>query len=73
MAHVDFLNKRICDLREQVCLEQSYRQDIIRSAALLANALQDIYNDVGNIPEVRRRFDDVVDIVSEYSGLEDVE
>lgn len=43
--------------------------EIETEATKLANALQDIYNDVGNIPEVRLRFDSVSSLVSEYKDL----
>ena len=47
------------------------RCDADAAATKLASALKDIYNDVGNIPEVRLRFDEVADIVAEYAGKDD--
>ena len=59
--------------REKLALEVSHRMDVTRAAAKLANALQDIYNDVGELPEVKARFESVYSYVSEYSGLENVD
>lgn len=48
----------------------SERDDVKRAAARLANALKDIFNDVGELPEVRARFESVYRDVSHYAGLE---
>lgn len=48
----------------------SERDDVKRAAARLANALKDIFNDVGELPEVRERFENVYRDVSHYAGLE---
>jgi len=48
----------------------SERDDVKRAAARLANALQDIFNDIGELPEVRARFESVYSDVRSYSGLE---
>jgi|GEM_PF-6574142 hypothetical protein len=48
----------------------SQKSDAIRAAAKLANALRDIYNDLGEIPQIKSAFTSVENLVSEYSGLE---
>jgi hypothetical protein len=52
-------------------LVQGERDEAIRAAARIANALKDIYNDIGDMPEVKARFDLVATDVGYYSGLED--
>ena len=62
------------DMLETAELERdmaySERDDVKRAAAWLANALQDIFNDIGELPEVRARFESVYSDVRSYSGLE---
>ena len=52
-------------------LAKSALDDMTKVAAKLANALQDIYNDLGEMEEVRAVYEAVEDLVSEYSGLEE--
>ena len=52
-------------------MAQSERDDVIRAATRIANALKDIYNDIGEMPEVKARFDLVATDVANYSDLED--
>lgn len=52
-------------------LAKSERDDVIRAAARMAGALKDIYNDLGELPEVQTRFDAVYSDVSEYAGQEE--
>lgn len=49
----------------------SERDDVIRAAARMAGALKDIYNELGEFPEVKTRFDAVYSDVSEYAGQEE--
>lgn len=44
--------------------------DAHRAAVFMARALRDIFNDVGNLPEVRAAFDKVEMCVSDYEGRE---
>jgi hypothetical protein len=48
----------------------SQRDDAIRDAEKLANALRDIYNEIGEVSQVRLAYDPVEDLVSEYAGME---
>jgi|JI7StandDraft_1071085.scaffolds.fasta_scaffold183070_3 hypothetical protein len=46
------------------------RDDAIRAAAKIANALQDLYNDLGEVPKIKEAYKSVEHLISEYSGLE---
>jgi len=48
----------------------SQRDDAIRDAAKLANALRDIYNEIGEVDQVRSAYEPVEELVSEYAGKE---
>lgn len=50
----------------------SERDDVKRAAARLANALKDIFNDIGELLEVRTRYESVYSDVRAYAGLERV-
>ena len=52
-------------------LAESERDDVIRAAARLAGALKDIFNDIGEMPEVRARVDAVYSDISSYTGQEE--
>ena len=54
---------------EQILAERE-RDDAIRAAARLANALTDINNDIGETTEVKKYFISVAADVAEYKGLE---
>ena len=53
-------------------MARSERDDVIRAAARLANALSDINNDIGDLPEVKKAFERVEYDVSTYAGLDEV-
>lgn len=53
-------------------IANSERDDVVRIAAQLANALQDIYNDLGEMEQVKAAYRPVENLVSNYSGLEKV-
>lgn len=42
--------------------------DVISAANAMAQAWRDLFNDVGNIPEVRKAFESVERHVSEWEG-----
>ena len=48
------------------------KHDAIRAAAKLANALQDINNELGEMPQIKSVFKGVENLVSNYSGLENI-
>tara|TARA_R110002072_G_scaffold21764_6_gene76796 strand:+ start:1353 stop:1541 length:189 start_codon:yes stop_codon:yes gene_type:complete len=54
----------------KIAMALSEKDDAIRAAANLANALRDIYNDLGEMPQIKAAFTSVENLVSEYSGLE---
>ena len=51
-------------------LAESQRDDAVRAAARLANALTDINNEIGEVAEVKKHFISVAADVAEYKGLE---
>ena len=51
-------------------LAEGEREDAVRAAARLANALTDINNEIGEIAEVKRHFSSVANDVASYKGLE---
>ena len=55
------------DLQVELGLAISDRDAAVRAAARLAGALKDIFNDLGQLQEVRLRFDAVYNDVSEYA------
>lgn len=48
----------------------SERDDAIRAAAKIANAFQDLYNDFGEVPEIKAAYSKVERLISDYAGLE---
>ena len=50
-------------------LLESELDDVKRAARRLADALQDIFNEVGEIPEVSRIFSSVAEDLAEHKGL----
>ena len=55
----------------ELIMAVSEKEHAIRTAAKLANALRDIYNDIGDLPEVKKHYQTVEWLVSDYAGLED--
>ena len=48
------------------------RDDAMRAAAKIANAFQDLYNDYGEIPEIKAAYKKVERLISDYAALESV-
>lgn len=48
----------------------SERDDAINGAAKIANAFKDLYNEFGEIPEIKAAHDNVEELVSYYAGME---
>ena len=55
----------------QSIIAASELEDVRRAAARLANALTDINNDIGELPEVKKVLSLVARDVAEYKGLEE--
>lgn len=58
------------ELEIDMAINEKY--DAIRAAAKLANALQDINNELGEMPQIKSAFKGVENLVSNYSGLENI-
>lgn len=58
------------ELKVDMAITEKY--DAIRAAAKLANALKDINNDLGEMPQIKAAFKSVENLVSDYSGLENI-
>lgn len=56
-----------------LAMAESEKTDVIHAAARMANALKDIFNDIGELPEVRARYEAVERDVSYYAELQDCE
>ena len=56
-------------LEERLIIVESERDYVIRAAARMADALQDIYDELGNFKEVYIVFKQVYSDVSCYKGL----
>ena len=50
-------------------LLESELDDVKRAATRLADALQDVYNTIGEMPEVNRIFSSVAEDVAEHKGM----
>lgn len=50
----------------------SERDDAIRAAAKIANAFQDLYNDLGEVPKIKEAYKSVEHLISEYAGLQEL-
>jgi hypothetical protein len=58
------------ELKIDIAITEKY--DAIRAAAKLANALSDINNELGEMPQIKSAFKSVESLVSNYSGLENI-
>ena len=62
-------NKLLADLEQKLIIVKSERDDVIRAAARMAEALQDIYNELGNLKEINSIFSTIHRDVFCYKGL----
>jgi hypothetical protein len=60
--------EQIFELKLTAC----QRDDAIRDCAVLANAFQDLYNEIGEIQEIKTAYKKVERVISEYAGLQDL-
>jgi|GEM_PF-591735 len=63
---------RVDALQSSLILVESAHADTRRHATHLANALRDIFNDCGELPEVLERYRAVEGIVDDYEGMEKI-
>jgi len=71
VAKLKALNEELKYKRDILDMDESRENDVTRQAAILANALTDINNDIGEMKEVKLVFESVKSLVSMYAGLED--
>lgn len=53
-----------------VALAEQERDDAVRNAAKIANTFKDLYNEVGEVPEIKAAYKNVETLIEMYAGLE---